>query len=62
MKGYRLQGSGVGLNANAQRALEAINPELLARQVHLRVHLYAGVAARDSKLMLTCSGQPMTYV
>jgi hypothetical protein len=56
MKGYRLQGSGVGLNANAQRALEAINPELLARQVHLRVHLYAGVAARDSKLMLICSG------
>lgn len=31
MKGYRLQGSGVGLHANAQRALEAINPDLLAR-------------------------------
>ena len=36
MKGYRLQGSGVGLNANAQRALEAINPDLLARQEWLQ--------------------------
>lgn len=33
MQRYRLQGSGVGLNANAQRALEAIDPDLLARQV-----------------------------
>ena len=56
MKGYRLQGSGVGLNASAQRALEAINPDLLARQVLFQ----AGVAACNSKLMLTCSAQSMT--
>ncbi|KAL0048045.1 hypothetical protein WJX82_006382 [Trebouxia sp. C0006] len=44
MKGYRLQGSGVGLNANAQRALEAINPELLAR---FKSH---GTSVNSSKL------------
>ena len=33
MKGYRRQGSGVLLAANAQHALEAIHPDLLARQV-----------------------------
>ena len=31
MKGYTLQGSGVALYPNAQHALEAIDPELLAR-------------------------------
>ncbi|KAL0018627.1 hypothetical protein WJX79_005682 [Trebouxia sp. C0005] len=44
MKGYRLQGSGVGLNANAQRALEAIDPDLLAR---FRCH---GTLVNSSKL------------
>ena len=31
MKEYTLQGSAVGLAANAQHALEAIHPDLLAR-------------------------------
>ena len=31
MKQYTLQGSAVGLGANAQHALEAIHPDLLAR-------------------------------
>ena len=31
MKGYKLQGSGVALHPNAQHALEAIQPDLLAR-------------------------------
>ena len=43
MKGYRLQGSGVGLSANAQHALQAIHPDLLNRQVPLPV------AAKRSK-------------
>ena len=37
MKNYRLQGSGVGLSANAQHALQAIHPDLLNRQVPLPV-------------------------
>lgn len=31
MKGYKLSGSGVALYPNAQYALEAIHPDLLAR-------------------------------
>ena len=31
MKEYKLQGSAVGLGPNAQHALEAIHPDLLAR-------------------------------
>ena len=31
MKEYTLQGSAVGLAANAQHALEAIHPDLLAK-------------------------------
>ena len=33
MKEYTLQGSAVGLGPNAQHALEAVNPDLLARYI-----------------------------
>lgn len=52
MKGYRLQGSGVAVSANAQHALEAIHPDLLARQVQF-VSLTATVQSAGFALLST---------